>query len=195
MISFAGIEIFPIPFISLTISTLVDSVGLGAEDLNDLATQRRLTSTEKKVKYRMEASERWKAERDKEALALAKKIEDDVYDMDSKSVQLSKKRNRAMSKNAIVDMHASAKKKPKLEVPVKAVDEEVAVESVLQEQNEVVFDFTKPAEEPKSEGEVKKAEKSEKTFSPKNTPTKDSKKDKRDGKSKKKHPKKKEKSK
>jgi hypothetical protein len=128
---------------SQTMLSRVDGVGLGAEDLNDLVAQRRLDPTERKIKYRMEASAKWKEDREKQALALAKRIEDDVLDEDSRSAQLSKKRNRVFSKNAIVEMHANSKKKLKTkEVPVSDSQATVTIEHVQQTEKEVVFDFS-----------------------------------------------------
>ena len=110
--------------------------------MNDLVAQRRLDPTERKMKYRMEASAKWKEQREKEALALAKRIEDDVYDNDSKSIQVSKKKRRAMGKNELIEQYTSAKKKTKQDTHGVAQPSAVEVEQVRQENNEVVFDFS-----------------------------------------------------
>lgn len=110
--------------------------------MNELVAQRRLDPTERKMKYRMEASAKWKEQREKDALALAKRLEDDVYDNDSKSVQVSKKKRRIMGKNEIIEQYTTAKKKPKLETQVAEKPSAVQVEQVTQENNEVVFDFS-----------------------------------------------------
>lgn len=147
-------------------------IGLGAEDLNDLVAQRRLDPTERKMKYRMEASEKWKVEREKEALALAKKIEDDIFDNDSKIVQASKKRSRVISKNMVADMHAGAKKKPKLEARAKEPVTAEAITHTVHQTEEVVFDFTKSSEPEKPAKEESKSKETEKKESKSKEPSK-----------------------
>lgn len=132
--------------------------------MNDLVAQRRLDPTERKMKYRMEASTKWKEQREKEALALAKRIEDDVYDHDSKSIQVSKKRRRAMGKNELVEHYTTAKKKSKPEVTKSASVQDVQIEHVQEENNEVVFDFSaseKPVAEAKQAVTETKSSKSD----------------------------------
>lgn len=135
----------------------ITSVGLGAEDLNDLVAQRRLDPTERKMKYRMEASAKWKEEREKEALALAKRIEDDVFDDDSRSAQLSKKRNRAFGKNSVVDMYTTSKKKKKLEeTPKPKPNVDIIFESIQKVEDEVIFDFSSPKPSAETESTTEK---------------------------------------
>lgn len=169
---------------------VIRSIGLGAEDLNDLVAQRRLAPTERKMKYRLEASEKLKQEREKETLAMAKKLEDDIFDNDSKTVQASKKRSRAFSKNAVADMHATAKKKVKLETRAAAPVVESIVSAEVHQTEEVVFDFTKSSEPETPVKVERKPEKSaddKKHAKPKDSPKKHHGKDKKDTKEKKDH--------
>lgn len=169
--------------------TLFYSIGLGAEDLNDLVAQRRLAPTERKMKYRLEASEKLKIEREKETLAMAKKLEDDVFDNDSKTVQASKKRSRAFSKNAVADMHGTAKKKVKLEKRAAEPVVELIVSTEVHQTEEVVFDFTKTSDpetpvkvesKPEKSSEEKKHSKSKDSSKHKNVKDKKDKKEKKD---------------
>lgn len=149
--------------------------------MNDLVAQRRLDPTERKMKYRMEASAKWKEQREKEALALAKRLEDDVYDHDSKSIQVSKKKRRAMGKNELVEQYTTAKKKTKQEAPVVAKPSVVEFEQVRQEDNEVVFDFSS-TEKKEVEQKVKVQE-----TKPVSSPSKDKSRSKSDNKKSHKH--------
>jgi hypothetical protein len=143
-------------FLESAFTNLISRVGLGAEDLNDLLAQRRLDPTERKMKYKMEANTKWKEQREKEALALAKRLDDDVYDLESKSVQLSKKRQRGMSKSAFIEQITAPKKKSKakeIETEIADVKHELAAVESRKVEDEVVFDFSSSAvvEQPQEE--------------------------------------------
>lgn len=139
------------------------------------------------MKYRMEASEKLKETREKEALEMIKKLEDDVFDNDSKIVQASKKRVRTVTKSTILEGQAASKKKAKLASNAQEPIAQAEVTHVLHQTEEVVFDFTKPVEVPKPAVEAKEVKPKESTekkpSKPQNSPAKKhngSNKDKRD---------------
>lgn len=106
----------------------------------------------------MEAAAKLKEQREKDALALIKKLEEDAIEHDSKTSQFSKKRQRAMSKASFQEQMTAPKKKQKTkEVASEDATTHIAVEQEHHETKEVVFDFSSSATAREPSREVKKS--------------------------------------